>query len=138
MRYIIIISVIVFWALSASAQTSSPKNDSIQPPPRLETFRLPTAVAIDLKDVNNNINKFVELQAPVVGHERFARAFVIDLGGTHPNEKLMVVLTSTAFDRFNTEGIDGKTIKVRGRITLYNNATPELVVSRLDDIKIVK
>lgn len=136
MKHLTLIALLSITVHCLQAQTDTIKKWDSSSPPTLSDSKPSTATKIDLADVDKNVNKNVELHGLVAGHKAFDKFFLIELGAAYPNQKLNILLTSTAFERFKTDGIDGNTIWVKGMIILYKGK-PEIIVSRLDDIKIL-
>jgi hypothetical protein len=83
-------------------------------------------VAIDIKDVANHIDQVVTVSGTVFGFKALSGLTLVNLGAAYPDQLLTVVLKGEAIAI--ADGLDGKTIRVKGKVELYKGK-PEIVVT---------
>ena len=83
------------------------------------------AVKIEIADAQAHVGENVEVSAKVFGYKAFDGLTLVNLGAAHPNELLTVVLRGAATAM--AADIDGKTIRVTGKVEMYKGK-PEIVV----------
>jgi hypothetical protein len=85
-----------------------------------------TAKTIDIHDVANHYNEYVQVCAKVYGYKALDNLTLVNLGAAYPDQLLTVVLRGDAKDIYN--GWDGQTICVTGKVVAYKDK-PEIVVT---------
>jgi S1/P1 Nuclease len=83
-------------------------------------------VAIDIKDVAGHVDQVVVVSAKVFGYKALSGLTLVNLGGAYPDQPLTVVLKGEAMAI--ADGLDGKTIRVTGKVELYKGK-PEIIVT---------
>ncbi|MFN3851022.1 MAG: hypothetical protein ACK4NY_16420 [Spirosomataceae bacterium] len=94
------------------------------------------------EQAKNFIDKEIIVKGNVAGSRLFERdgkkTFLINLDQRYPQTPLTVVLYTEAYDALGLkEEIDGKNLVVKGVVTLYNDR-PQIVVSDLKNLQILK
>jgi len=82
-------------------------------------------VAIGIKDAANHVNENVVVSARVYGYKALEGLTLVNLGAAYPDQLMTVVLKGDALSM--AAALDGKTIRVTGKIELYRGK-PEIVV----------
>ena len=83
------------------------------------------AVSIEAKDASMHADENVSVRAKVFGYKALEGLTLVNLGAAYPNQVMTVVLRGDARD-MGAE-IDGKVIKVTGKVEMYKGK-PEIVV----------
>ena len=82
-------------------------------------------VRIDINDAANHVNGQVIVSAKVYGYKALDGMTLVNLGAAYPGQLMTVVLKGDAISL--ASGLDGKMIRVTGKIELYKGK-PEIVV----------
>jgi hypothetical protein len=90
-------------------------------------------VAIDIKDAASHVDQVVVVSAMVYGYKALSGLTLVNLGAAYPDQVLTVVLKGEAIGV--AAGLDGKTIKVTGKVEMYKGK-PEIVVNEKDKITV--
>jgi hypothetical protein len=85
-----------------------------------------TAKTIDIHEVANHYNEYVQVSAKVYGYKALDNMTLVNLGAAYPDQPLTIVLRGDAKDIYN--GWNGQTISVTGKIVSYKDK-PEIVVT---------
>lgn len=85
-----------------------------------------TAKTIDIHDVANHYNEYIQVCAKVYGYKALDNLTLVNLGAAYPDQLLTIVLRGDAKDAYN--GLDGQTVCVTGKIVSYKDK-PEIVVT---------
>jgi hypothetical protein len=83
-------------------------------------------VGIDIKDAVNYVHQVVVVSAKVFGYKALSGLTLVNLGAAYPDQPLTVVLKGEAIAI--ADGLDGKTIRVTGKVELYKGK-PEIIVT---------
>jgi DNA/RNA endonuclease YhcR with UshA esterase domain len=95
---------------------------------------------IDAKDAAKHINEKVTICEKVAGGKFLSSSNItlIDLGGSHPNELLTLLIKGDDRKKFKTapeEEFKGKTVCVTGQVIDYKGK-PEIIITDPEQIKV--
>jgi len=93
------------------------------------------AKTIDIHDVANHYNEYVQVCAKVYGYKALDNLTLVNLGAAYPDQLLTVVLRGDAKNAYT--GWDGQTICVTGKIVSYKDK-PEIVVTDPKTVVVAK
>ena len=103
-----------------------------QPPPPIDK-PYPEFPFADIRDLSQLIGEEVTTTGKVYGHKDLGSMILVDVGAPYPDQLLTVVLKGVAMKA--NPNLDGKTIKVQGKIINYKGK-PEMVVTDTGNIAI--